>query len=203
MIGIESLTAVQWVGKHSGIQLALVVAYNLLLGLVAPALVAPMLQGFYQRGRRYVIAVTFSVLLTAALFALVPAIGPWVVYGFQPTYLQSSTQAALVLLKSGKTISLDFPSGGIVSFPSFHVALVALSVAALWYIRKLRSLLCLAMLGICISTVTTGWHYVIDVIGGIGVAAISQAAAMWMLSYRPTDQASRIETLANAEVAHS
>jgi membrane-associated phospholipid phosphatase len=32
----------------------------------------------------------------------------------------------------------------------------------------------------CISTVTTGWHYVIDVIGGLAVAIFAQAVAVWV-----------------------
>ncbi len=43
--------------------------------------------------------------------------------------------------------------------------------------KPLRILAAIAALLIVVSTVTTGWHYISDVAGGIALAAFSLAAA--------------------------
>ena len=66
--------------------------------------------------------------------------------------------------------------GGIVAFPSFHTILAILSVRALWGIGKLRAIGTALGVAICLSTVATGWHYVIDVLSGIAV----QPSRRWL-----------------------
>jgi membrane-associated phospholipid phosphatase len=62
---------------------------------------------------------------------------------------------------------------GIVSFPSFHVVLAILSAVALSCIRPLRAPVWILAAMICASTIVTGWHYAIDILGGLVVAMIS------------------------------
>jgi len=52
-------------------------------------------------------------------------------------------------------------------------------------IRKLRAFSAALCVAICISTVATGWHYVVDVFAGIAVAAVSQMIASWALRTQP------------------
>ena len=74
---------------------------------------------------------------------------------------------------------------GIVAFPSFHTILAILSTRALWGIGKLRVFSAALCVAICISTVATGWHYVIDVFAGIAVATVAQMVASWALRTQP------------------
>ena len=64
-------------------------------------------------------------------------------------------------------------SSGIVSFPSFHTIWAVLSSYALWGFRFLRwpSVICAVL--IILSTMTTGWHYFADVLGGLILAFVS------------------------------
>ncbi len=61
-----------------------------------------------------------------------------------------------------------------------------LSVVAMWNVRWTRwSTFALATL-ICVSTITTGWHYLIDVIGGLAVTFLAQALANLVLESVPS-----------------
>jgi membrane-associated phospholipid phosphatase len=64
-------------------------------------------------------------------------------------------------------------NSGIVTFPSFHVVLALLPVLALWPRRVLRPFLALVSAAICLSTLTTGWHYATDGIGGLVVTILA------------------------------
>ena len=69
----------------------------------------------------------------------------------------------------------------IAAFPSLHISHVLL---AAWYARHSRIavvLLSLFSVLTAISTVYLGWHYVVDWLGGVVVAAI----AVWLTSRRP------------------
>jgi membrane-associated phospholipid phosphatase len=111
--------------------------------------------------------------LTGALFALWPAVGPWTTQNFQPTSDQAAVTAYLMLLNSHAPVVIDMQNAGIVSFPSYHVVLAILSATALRSIRSLRAPAWILAELICISTVLTGWHYAIDVSGGLVVAIVS------------------------------
>jgi membrane-associated phospholipid phosphatase len=72
----------------------------------------------------------------------------------------------------------------IVSFPSFHVVLAILSAFALSSIRSLRAPVWVLAVLICISAVSTGWHYGIDVFGGV-IVAIASISAVSLIALSP------------------
>ena len=84
--------------------------------------------------------------------------------------------AYLIRLKSSAPVELDMNNAGIVSFPSFHVVLAILSAVALSSIRRLRAWAWALAALICISAVTTGWHYGIDILGGLILAILTMIA---------------------------
>ena len=59
---------------------------------------------------------------------------------------------------------------GLLCFPSFHTILAILAAVALWSIPYARWLSSLWAGLIVVSTVTTGWHYVIDVVAGLVIS---------------------------------
>jgi membrane-associated phospholipid phosphatase len=80
---------------------------------------------------------------------------------------------------------------GIVSFPSYHVVLAILSAIALSSVRRLRAPAWILAVLVCVSTVLTGWHYGIDVLGGLLVAMITAPAVRQITtseSIRATDR---------------
>jgi membrane-associated phospholipid phosphatase len=66
---------------------------------------------------------------------------------------------------------------GVVCFPSFHVIWAILCAAALWTYKPLRVPVALVYGLIILSTMTTGWHYFIDVVAGAVVALLSLKAS--------------------------
>lgn len=69
---------------------------------------------------------------------------------------------------------------GLICFPSFHTILAVLSGVALWSLPVVRWLGLLWSSLIVISTVTTGTHYVVDVLSGILVVVVCVTGAkMW------------------------
>ena len=170
-------TIVRQVAHLPALRKALVFSYNLLNVFALAALILPVMAGRLEHSRRYLLSVIVAVLITDAIFAVAPAIGPWVIYGFEPASTQAATQVCLLQLKSHQAV-VNCKDCGIVCFPSFHAALAVLATVALWPFRKARPVLIVLCTAICISTVTTGWHYVIDVFGGLAVAAAAQVIAV-------------------------
>ncbi len=72
------------------------------------------------------------------------------------------------------------PQGG-AAFPSSHVTV---AVATLWftwrYLGGWRWLHLLAVIMLCISTVYCGYHYAVDVFGGLAAAAVLVPLGQWM-----------------------
>ena len=60
--------------------------------------------------------------------------------------------------------------------------------AALWGFRPIRIPAAILSVLIILSTLTTGWHYFSDVLGGIVVAAISMAVARVYAITRGTNE---------------
>jgi membrane-associated phospholipid phosphatase len=184
----HTVTVVHLVSQFPRLRLALAIAYNLLPLLILASLLLPPLCGRAVDSRRYVLAVIIAAVMTAALFALWPAAGPWTVEGFAPTRDQAVVVDSLALLKSGRPLPEGVKSA-VVAFPSFHVVLAVLSVIAMWNLRWARWFVFTVGMLVCVSTITTGWHYAIDVIGGLAVTYLAQATANLILRPEPSPAA--------------
>jgi membrane-associated phospholipid phosphatase len=159
------------------LRVALAFTYPVLGPLVIIAILALPVFGHADAARRYILGTTLAVILTSAIFALWPAAGPWTTENIGITKEQAGVTAYLMRLKSSVPVEVDLKDAAIVSFPSFHVALAILTAVAFGSFRRLRVWAWVLTVLICISTITTGWHYGIDLLGGIVVAVVSIAAA--------------------------
>lgn len=159
------------------------IAYGLTGLLMLSAILLPPIYGHTVVAHRYITGVVLAAIVTAVLFALVPAAGPWTTEPFQPTHRQADIAAYLTRLKSPGPVQLEPDLGGSVSFPSFHTVLAILSAAALGSIRRLRIPAWGLATLICISTITTGWHYAIDVLAGI----VLSIATLWLAKHIEPD----------------
>jgi membrane-associated phospholipid phosphatase len=151
----------------------LAVVYSVLPALIVAAILIPALSGHTETARRYVMSIIVAAILTAACSALWPAVGPWTMQAIRPTREQAGIAAYLIRLKSSTPVDIDLLNAGIVSFPSFHVVLAILSALSLSCIRRLRAVVWVLAGLICISTITTGWHYGIDVLAGLMLMAVT------------------------------
>jgi membrane-associated phospholipid phosphatase len=172
--------AVQAAAFHPRAAKVLAAIYALMIPFSLAALIFSVFEGKREPAQRPVIAYAVAALTTIALSALYPAAGPWTVYRFTPSPEQMLVQSTLALLKTSGPLRQNIAHCGLVAFPSFHVAQCILTAIALWHSRWLRFPAAVLAILMCISTVTTGWHYVIDVIGGLAVAIFAQAVAVWV-----------------------
>ena len=151
--------------------------YDATLWLVAAAVLLPTIFKREAAAQRFVVSIAACAVVTTILFCFLPAIGPWTVQGYAPSVPQAGVTETFQQLRAGLPVSLDTASVGIVSFPSFHCVLAILSAHALSSFRWLRWPVWILATLICASTITTGWHYGIDVVGGVMLAfAVAQAA---------------------------
>jgi membrane-associated phospholipid phosphatase len=150
-----------------------ILIYVLFIPLLFAPVLLPCFCGFPQASRRFVVGVIIAVVVGTVLFAFFPAVGPWASEAMSPGNLQLDMGNYLVRLKSGIPMQMDLGLSALVSFPSEHVAVAILAARALSAIQPLRKWIWPLSILVCCSTITTGWHYGIDVVGGIAVATFS------------------------------
>lgn len=195
-----TVTVVHWAAHWRAVKAVFVIAYELEPLLLLTALVFLPFMGHAEASRRYVLGIVVAAVITAGAFALWPAAGPWMTEGYRPTHSQTLATGYLQLLKTQKPVALDMQDAGIVAFPSFHTLLALLSAIALSSMRRLR-VAAWAIAGlIIVSTLTTGWHYLTDVLGGIVLTAISVAVVRMVLPAR-ADTAAALAGRADPEAA--
>jgi membrane-associated phospholipid phosphatase len=176
-MGIEVPAVLSAMAVHPHLRAYLSFSYDLLFPLMVAAVVLPALRFHFTAAKEYIVATSFATLAGAGFLAGLPAVGPWVVYGFAPSATQAQTQNLLLNLHALRPHVIQMAESGIICFPSFHVVLSILSVAALFSIRHIRIPAFIVGGSIALSTLTTGWHYMVDVAGGIALAVLSVAVA--------------------------
>jgi PAP2 superfamily len=174
MLGISEPQISAWASRH-WIGHLINRSYPLLFLLLPAATFLPALIGKWIEAREFVVSNIAAFAIGIPLFSLLPAIGPWYGYHLAAGAGQLECQSYLLLLRvPGPIVS---HAAGIVCFPSFHVIWAILSARALWGFRFLRLPVGLLSGLMILSTITTGWHYFVDVLGGVFVASLSIALA--------------------------
>lgn len=134
--------------------------------------------------------------LTVSIFALLPLRSPAVeLLGMNPNYMPFAGTTHVIIidsLRDGSMTLIDLGKlSGIIGFPSYHAAGSILFVWACWPVRLVRWPMLAINLGVIAVTPVEGAHYLVDVIGGVIVAAVAiMVAGRWRLpafaSRRPT-----------------
>jgi len=149
--------------RHPAVQHVLDASYNAML----PELVGAVLYlGFCREARSLLTSLIVAGLITVCVSGLVPAIG---------NLPNAPHVPALLALRAGKVLD-GFPQG-LVSFPSYHAAVAILLTIALRRHAWLFRVACVINGLMVISTLSTGGHYLVDVLAGAGVAWISHRIA--------------------------
>jgi membrane-associated phospholipid phosphatase len=137
------------------------------------------------RLQQFILALNIALAVTIIVSVFVPAIGTYYGLNLSPQHFPNVNTAVyagqlrdILALRDGSLRELElFRLAGIVSFPSFHAASAALYMWALWPVRGLR-FAWIAVNGLMLAaTPVIGGHYMIDVIGGVALAAASILAA--------------------------
>ncbi|MFT4121949.1 phosphatase PAP2 family protein [Bradyrhizobium sp.] len=145
----------------------------------------------YVRLQVFMLAMSLALAVTLAISAIVPAIGTY--YGLQipaahfpeiNTSIYAGQLRDILNLRDGSLNELRlFMLSGIVSFPSFHAASGVLYMWALWPVRGIGGIAVALNVLMIAATPVIGAHYIIDVVGGIAVAAVSIWAAKSYLAW--------------------
>ena len=195
-LGLNVPTIMAFVRRHPAIDSLLFRSYAFTLHpLVLCAILLPALLGKREAAQQFALSNAFSFVLALPLMIFLPAVGPWVGWAFPPDKLQKACEATIHALRQG---SLDVHDnfGGIVCLPSFHAFWAIISAQALCSFRYLRyPAIAIAVL-ITLSTVTTGWHYGVDVIAGtlmvIVCTLLSQAVIHGMRGFVPKSRGAKL-----------
>ena len=176
LLGVNVPEIMAW-ANHHWLGRVLDRSYPWLLPFLAVAAFAPALLGKMKHAREFLLANLVAFAIGLPMFALLPAVGPWYYYHIAPNPAQASCWEQLLSLRLPGPYIFHEQAAGVVCFPSFHVIWAILCAAALWGFRPIRIPIALLSGMIILSTLTTGWHYFSDVLGGIAVAALSMAVA--------------------------
>ena len=157
-------------------------AYSSLYGQVGAVLAVTALSAGRREAMRYVGTLMIAYTLALAIFFFIPNSGPFILRA-KPNFPNSLNtalvqQAIVVKAQLLSQHQLAMPEirqinllDYYIGFPSMHVAM---SLVAIWFARRWRRMaLLLAVLNLLVfwAIVLLEWHYFIDLVGGVAVAA--------------------------------
>lgn len=176
VLSIQAWSFTHWLGE------AVNTSYLMLFPFMQIAVLLPIFMGKLKCAQRFVAANLVAFSIGLPIFALLPGVAPWFIEHYtNAPGAELCKQVVLLAIRQPGPYLYRYPAGAI-CLPSFHAIWAILSVQALWGFRYLRIPAFLFGTVIVFSTVTTGNHYVVDVIAGIVIAL----ASMWI-----ADRASR------------
>lgn len=181
-LGISVPAMMAWAARHPILHTVLTDSYALSQPFLILAIFLPPLLGKREASQRFFVANAISFVIALPIVALFPAVGPWVAWQFQPDPMQRICEASIQALRQGSVHGALF--GGTICLPSFHTFWAVTSAHALQPFRLLRYPAIVLAVLIMISTMTTGWHYGVDVITGFLLAVISTTIALAILKIR-------------------
>ncbi len=174
MLGFHLPSIVEWMAHHPTLKLLLDLAYPSVMFSTLLALVVLGLSKDEWRLQAFVLQFMIAGLITTAFYFLFPAVAPVGSFDYPITPQQEGFLEHFQALRSGelRVVSLSRVEG-LVTFPSFHTCWALLLAWGFRHNRWLRGPMLVLNLAVAASTVTTGWHYATDVLGGIAVAVVS------------------------------
>jgi membrane-associated phospholipid phosphatase len=168
--------------SHHRLGVLINLSYAWVIYMLPLAVLVPVLARKSRYAKEFLVANLVSFAVGIPLFALLPAVGPWRYFHFPPTHDQlTMCEAPLLALRASGSLAVASQEAGIVCFPSFHVVWAIFFAASLWGFRRLRIPVAVVSAIVILSTMTTGWHYFVDVVGGILLAIVSLVAAKRLL----------------------
>lgn len=191
-LGFDWPRFITWVQAHPLLDRFLFLAYR---GSVPQLLVLAFLLSWGEDGRLRELsgAILISLVLAIAISAALPAISAYPYYGAgHPGIVAEIGVPDLFALRDGSLRLLDLRRmDGLVCFPSFHVVLSLLFIYALRGRGALFALAVIVNATIIVSTLTAGGHYLVDLLGGALVAALSVVLYRAVGACRPVTRQSR------------
>ncbi|PHQ81427.1 MAG: hypothetical protein COB66_02350 [Coxiella sp. (in: Bacteria)] len=171
-VGFHQKHVMQFVHGHPWLNDVLNTAYIQLLNVlkIAPFVLAAL--NDKKKVYTFFIGLIVSCIIGFTIYYFLPTTNPS--SSFHSSYFMDSQYLNNFQFHAIHTHhSIDLIFAGIIGFPSFHVIWALLIAYVAWDHKWLRYPAALLAALVLISTLSTGWHYLADILGGIGVTAIS------------------------------
>jgi membrane-associated phospholipid phosphatase len=180
-VGLNWRAYLDFVNSHPWLGTILSFGYRMIRW---PIFAIPLVLGLCGHGLRlnqFVLAYTLALAVTTVVSAFVPAVAAYAYLGLTPAdyanirpLADSEHLSDLYRLREGTFGMLDLRHVlGIVTFPSFHAASCLLFAWAFWPVWWMRPVALVANGLMLASTPIDGGHYFVDVLAGLGLAAVS------------------------------
>jgi hypothetical protein len=182
-VGFDWMALLGWLNGKPLIFAGLRLIYSSLLPQMVIAVLCLAYTGRLTWLRVFMLAFIIATLITIAISAMLPAAGVWLHYGLTErdsvvVPVVRTVWPVFTGLRDGSFRALVAAGAeGVITFPSLHGALAVILIAAIWPIRVLRLPVLVLNSMLLVATPIDGAHYLIDVIAGVIVAAVSLAAA--------------------------
>jgi PAP2 superfamily len=177
-LGFDWVAAYNYVGANKLLSVPLRASYLAIFYSPSILICWLFLCGRGDRARTWVMVYALSLGLTLAIFPFFPAKSALVHYfGSDITYMPATGIWHVELiekLRSGLIEKVHTDDlAGMITFPSFHAAIAVLFIWASLPVPVLRMIMLIVNGVMLVATPIEGTHYLVDVIGGVGVAALS------------------------------
>jgi membrane-associated phospholipid phosphatase len=192
LVAIDAAFGFDW-GRHAAfvdslpwLSTASFLVYIMLIPQLFVMTITLASSGRFLALHRFVIALCFALLATCVTFIFTPALGAYAHFGMSPDSFANLTPIVtsqhigpIQGLRSGAITSLSLSDAhGLISFPSFHAAGAVLIAWSFWSVPRARWPFLILNLLMIAATPVQGAHYLIDVIIGLAIAAISIVLAV-------------------------
>lgn len=180
LLGFHELSMLRAVHNYSSIQQLIWNCYFSLLGVIHFLPISLTVAENPERSYHYYCSFIISIILGYSCYYFFPTMtSPAAIYPHQYfTSFQINTLHQFQLEHLHKIIHFNLV-GGIISFPSFHAIWAVFVIYFLWpygWIRYVGFIYGVLILSVA---VLTGWHYLLDIFSGIGIALMS----LWISRY--------------------
>ncbi len=183
----DQMAWLNWTYANPIIKITSKVAYN---SLVFELLIIPLIVGIYNDNKTlniFATAMVISFIIGTTFYYFYPTIGPAGIFlneHFTNVQLHTSEKFRNI----HNYLPIQGGQGGMIAMPSFHIVWITLITYACKNIRWLLPPILLLNLLVLISTITLGWHYLVDVIAGLALASFSIYIGRLILDMKSIDK---------------
>jgi membrane-associated phospholipid phosphatase len=175
LLGWDTVAVMRRVAERPSLRSFLILCYNSteLQLVLAPCLAA--LSHDRRRLRVYLYAIVYSSFFGSLIYYFFPSSGPAGVFD-SPDFMHVQRLTHLKYEQVHNFQPVTTLLGGLIAFPSFHVAWSVLATYVAWPKRNVFWSLVVLNVLVISSTVLLGWHYLVDVPAGIALALVCISA---------------------------
>lgn len=170
-LDINMQSILSWMEQHSHLKTVLTFIYDSLAYQMAFIPLVAIASERYSLIRNYYFLMLSTTLLGFSFYYFFPSLAPASIIQ-SPLFSEAQRATGLKFHQIHDHLIPSTLEGGLIAFPSFHTIWALLCV----YLLKDWRIPCFILLGInCLllaSCVLLGWHYLIDVVGGVLLLAL-------------------------------